>query len=149
MLLLLQYHNHFVRDLYDLLIHIGQSTQGTVWFNNAIEPSMHVGNFHDDVIKWKHFRVTGHLGGGFHRSPVNSTHKGQWHGALMFSLICARINGWLNNREAGDLGRRRAHYDVTVMQTLAYHIKTDWTDKSSRIACDVLQIWWQAKMPPN
>ena len=33
----------------------------------------------------------------------------------MFSLICARIKGWLNNGEAGDLGRRRAHYDVTVM----------------------------------
>ena len=33
----------------------------------------------------------------------------------MFSLICAWINGWLNNREAGDLRRHRAHYDVTVM----------------------------------
>ena len=27
-------------------------------------------------------------------------------------LICARINGWVNNREAGDLRRHRAHYDV-------------------------------------
>ena len=26
---------------------------------------------------------------GIHRSPVNSPHKGQWRGALMFSLICA------------------------------------------------------------
>ena len=33
----------------------------------------------------------------------------------MFSLICARINGWVNNREAGDLRRYRAHYDVIVM----------------------------------
>ena len=33
----------------------------------------------------------------------------------MFSLICVWINGWVNNREAGDLRRRRAHYDVTVM----------------------------------
>ena len=39
-------------------------------------------------------------------------HKG---GALMFSLICAWINGWVNNREAGDLKRHHAHYDVTVM----------------------------------
>ena len=30
-------------------------------------------------------------------SPVNSRHKGQWCGALMFSLICAWINGWVNN----------------------------------------------------
>ena len=43
---------------------------------------------------------------------VNSPHKGQWRGALKFSLICAWINGWLNNREAGDLRRHRAHYDV-------------------------------------
>ena len=47
--------------------------------------------------------------------PVNSPHKGQWRGALMFTLICARINGWVNNREAGDLRRYRAHYDVIVM----------------------------------
>ena len=48
-------------------------------------------------------------------SPVNSPHKGQWRGAFMFSLICARINGWVNNREAGDLRRYSCHYDVTVM----------------------------------
>ena len=47
--------------------------------------------------------------------PVNSPHKGQWRGALMFSLICVWINGRVNNREAGDLRRYRAHYDVTVM----------------------------------
>ena len=52
---------------------------------------------------------------GIHRSPVNSPHKGQWREALMFSLICARINGWVNNREAGDLRRHHAHYDVTIM----------------------------------
>ena len=50
-----------------------------------------------------------------HRSPVNSPHKGQWRGALMFSLICAWINGWVNNGEAGDLRRHRVHYDVTIM----------------------------------
>ena len=48
-------------------------------------------------------------------SPVNSPHKIQWRGALMFSLICAWIRGWVNDREAGDLRRHRAHYDVTVM----------------------------------
>ena len=48
--------------------------------------------------------------------PVNSPHKGQCRGALMFSLICARLNGWVNNREAGDLGRHCVHYDVTVME---------------------------------
>ena len=48
-------------------------------------------------------------------SPVNSPHKGQWRGALMFPLICVGINGWINNREAGDLRRHCAHYDVSVM----------------------------------
>ena len=71
--------------------------------------------FHDDVIKWKHFPRCWPFVLGIHRSPVNSPHKGQWRGALMFSLICAWINRWVNNREAGDLRRYRAHYDVIVM----------------------------------
>ena len=48
--------------------------------------------------------------------PVNSPHRGQWRGALMFSLICVWLNGWVNNREAGDLRRHRGHYDVIVMR---------------------------------
>ena len=52
---------------------------------------------------------------GIHRSPVNSPHKGKWRGALMFSLNCAWTNGWGNNRDAGDLRRNRAHYDVTLL----------------------------------
>ena len=48
--------------------------------------------------------------------PVNSPHKGQWREALMFSLICAWINGWVNDREAGDLRRNCAHYDITVTE---------------------------------
>ena len=67
------------------------------------------------------FRVTGHLCGD-HRSPVNSPHKGQWRGALMFSLICAWINGWVNNGEAGDLRRHRAQYGVTVRICLVVYI---------------------------
>ena len=72
---------------------------------------------HDDVIKWKHFPRNWPFVRGIHRSPVNSPHKGQWRGALMFTLICARINGWVNTREAGDLRRYRPHYDVIVMGT--------------------------------
>ena len=43
---------------------------------------------------------------------------GQWRAALLFSLICTGIKGWLNNGEAGDLRRHRAHYDVMVMYEL-------------------------------
>ena len=70
---------------------------------------------HDDVIKWKHFPRYWPFVREIHRSSVNFPHKGQWRGALMFTLICARMNGWVNNREAGDLRRYRVHYDVIVM----------------------------------
>ena len=70
---------------------------------------------HDNVIKWKHFPRYWPFVRGIHRSPVNSPHKGQWRGALMFSLICVWINGWATNGEAADLRRYRAHCDVTVM----------------------------------
>ena len=36
----------------------------------------------------------------------------------MFSLIYVWINGWVNNRDAGDLRRYRGHYDVNVMSQL-------------------------------
>ena len=52
---------------------------------------------------------------GIHRSPVNSPHKGQWRGTLIFSLICAWTNGWVNNRDTSDLRHHRALYDVTGM----------------------------------
>ena len=52
---------------------------------------------------------------GIHRSPMNSPHKGQWRGALMFSVIYAWINGSVNNSEAGNLKRHRPHYDVIAM----------------------------------
>ena len=59
---------------------------------------------HDDVIKWKHFPRYWLIVWGIHRWPVNSPHKGQWRGALMFTLICAWTNCWVNNPYDGDLG---------------------------------------------
>ena len=75
---------------------------------------------HDDVIKRKQFQLYWPFVQGIHRSSVNSPHKGQWRGALLFSLICAWTNSWVNNRDAGDLRRHRAHYYVNVMQYIAY-----------------------------
>ena len=67
---------------------------------------------------------------GIHRSPVNSPHKGHWCGALMFSLIYAWINGWVNNRDAGDLRGPRIHYDATVMITcVSIAIDPVWNSK--------------------
>ena len=70
---------------------------------------------HGDVIKWKHFTrywsfVRGTIGHWW--TPPR---KGQWRGALVFSLICARTNCQASNRDAGHLGRYRTYYDFTVL----------------------------------
>ena len=44
---------------------------------------------HNDVIKRKHFPRYWPFLRGIMRSLVDSPHKGQWRGALMFSLTCA------------------------------------------------------------
>ena len=49
--------------------------------------------------------------------------EGKWRGPLVFSLICAWTNGWVNNREVGDLRRHRVHYDVTLMMTLSWETR--------------------------
>ena len=51
---------------------------------------------HDNVIKWKHLPRYWPFVRGICRSPLDSPHKGQRRGALMFSLICAWTNGWAN-----------------------------------------------------
>ena len=56
---------------------------------------------------------------GMHKPSVNFPHKGQWS-CTLFSLICAYTNGWVDNRDAGDLRCHRTHYDVIVMGTPIY-----------------------------
>ena len=60
------------------------------------------------------FRVTGLCAGN---SPVTGEFPAQRPvtRALMFSLICAWINSWVNNGDAGNLRSHRSHYDVIVM----------------------------------
>ena len=98
---------------------------------------------HDDVIKWKHFPRYWPFVRGIHRSPMNSLHKGQWRGAFMFSLICAWINLWVNNREAGDWRRYDA---IALMMTSSLCSSTyrSWVQKrrnSSALAMK-LRISW-------
>ena len=79
----------------------------------------------DFIAWWRHQMetLTALLAVCAGNSPVTGEfpRQGQWREALVFSLICAWLNGWVNNREAGDLGRHRAHYDVTVMDQLIRH----------------------------
>ena len=51
---------------------------------------------HDDVSKWKHFPRHWPFVRVIHRSPVNSPHKGQWHGALNFFHLA--LNKRLNKQ---------------------------------------------------
>ena len=69
---------------------------------------------HDDVIKWKTFPRYWPF---VRRIPVTDElpSKTQWRWALMFSLTCAWTNGWVNNRDVGDLRHYHAYYDVIVM----------------------------------
>ena len=98
---------------------------------------------HDDVIKWKHFPRYWPFVRRIHRSPVNSPHKGQWRGALMFSLICTRINGWVNNGEAGDLKRHRVHYVVTVMIPIEISLKFVFNGPINNILAMVQIMAWR------
>ena len=107
--------SHSYRDMYCILMLLVSCrfTKFEIWkYRKMIIILITV--WHDDVIKWKHFPRDWHFVRWIHRSPVNPPHGGQWRGALRFSLVCARINSWINNREAGDLRRHRAHYDVIV-----------------------------------
>ena len=108
---------------------------------------------HDDVIKWEHFPRYWSFVRGIHWSPVNSPHKGQWHGALMFSLICAWLNGWVNNRGAADPRRHRPHHDVTVLHTRIHNyvqysvewftgMKVIWTSEECKVVCSVCTNVW-------
>ena len=57
----------------------------------------------------------------------------------MFSLICAWINGWVNNRGAGDLRCHCAHYDVTVMRQNGFKIPIEFLTEPCFFACDSLK----------
>ena len=49
-------------------------------------------------------------------SPVTGEFLAQRPGMRSFDVFfdLRLLNGWVNNGDAGDLRRRRAHYDVTV-----------------------------------
>ena len=81
---------------------------------------------HDDAIKWKDFPRYWPFVLGIHRSPMNSPHKGQWRGALMFFF-----NQQLSkNGDADELRRHTAHDDVIVMDIttdIADNLNQEWS----------------------
>ena len=99
-------------------------------------------NFHQmsqhDVIKWKHFPCYWPFVQGNHQSLVNSPHKGQWHGALMFLWSVPWINGWVNNREADDL---RCH---RVLHSLWHHCYEEMQN-----GCCITRAWIKHVLKTN
>ena len=87
---------------------------------------------HDDSIEIQYVMMTSSNGKfsalltlGAENSPVTGEFPSQR------PLISAWTKGWVNNHEAGDLRRHRAHYDVTVMKYL--------TNRDRSVDCDGLQ----------
>ena len=78
------------------------------WFSSKTENTMMTSS-NENI-----FRISGPLR-GIHRWPLDPHHEGHGGRALMFSLIYAWTNSWVNNRDAGDLKRDRAHHDVSLM----------------------------------
>ena len=97
-------------------------------------------SWHDDVIKMKKFSALLALCDGNSPVTVNSPHKGQWGGALMFSLICAWTNDWVYKRDAGDFRRHRIHCDVTVMVRSTYDESTNVFTTRLRWICPAMIV---------
>ena len=93
--------NHLEIYLYKISLRTprGQWVNGWSNYTSLMDEAVYTYH-HDDVIKWKHFPHYWHFGWEIQRSLVNSPHKGQWRGALMFSLICAS-NNWLSKQSWG------------------------------------------------
>ena len=72
-------------------------------------------------------------------TPVNSPRKSQWRGALVFYLLSAWTNGWVNNRDGDDLKRHRAHYGVTVM------VENIWCG-SSNGRTRIRRMWFKSSL---
>ena len=95
-----------------ILVKCGRWQKSSMGYVNSMtDGSMPFCIIHEDVIKWKQFPPYWSFVWGIHRWPE----KGQWSGALMRSLISAWTHGWANSRDAGDLRRQCAHYDITVI----------------------------------
>ena len=123
--------------------------QGSAGLNNGLAP-----NRRETAKWWRHQKMETFCAllaicAGNHRWSVNSPHKGQWREALMFSLICTRINGWVNSFVAGDLGRHRPIMTFflwsetrTVQFTSSYMCHLTWMSSVNYTGCSPLS-WYR------
>ena len=96
-------------------IHVYWSLSGKCGMNLAFQMEWSQTSWvnHDDDIKWNYFPRYWSFVSGIHRSP----HKGQWRGALIFSLIC--LNHLLSKQ-----WRRR--WFETLSSSLWRHCNSTW-----------------------
>ena len=74
-------------------------------------------------------------------SPVTGEFPSQ---ALMFSLICAWTNDWVNDRDAGDLRHHRAHYDAHYKPLLFTSLSMSYACRVNgccKYDMDVIVLW--------
>ena len=110
------------------------------------------------------FRVTGPLCGELTGPGEFPTQRPVTRSFDVFFFICVRINGWVNNREACDLRRHRAHYDVNIMKSTLPLIRwpqlsiasQDFTNTSLRhtqnsrhLTSRIYLCWQQDTLPQN
>ena len=98
-------------------------------------------------------------------SPVTGEFPSQRPVTRSFGVFCAWTNGWVNNRDVGDMKRHHAHYDVIVMwvsvvspmercgpRNRVYNVKTRWsrvTDICVSITLTSWWAWWRLKSPAS
>ena len=83
-------------------------------------------------------------------SPVTGEFpsQSQWRRPLMFSLICAWTNDWVNNREPGDLRRDCAHYDVICCNEQWYSYFHQWWICPTSLILSKYNFYWETQMFP-
>ena len=102
------------------------------------------------------FRVTGHLCEEFTAPRWIPLTKGQCRRALMFFLICAWTNGWVNTEGDCDLRRHRADYEQAMVSTInnrynvvqisryhRKHVNSEFENlKSAEMNKTIVLGWW-------
>ena len=96
----------------------GGVSQACLYFKDADSIlSFHGDRFHMMTSSNRNiFRVTGHLCGKFTSHRTKASDAELW----CYLWYAPKTNGWANNRDAGDLKRNHADYDVMVMKYLGY-----------------------------
>ena len=113
----------FPTDTNSCLI-ISVDNKGSSWYHGMTKATMIIWAFCVSCLTWCHQMETlsALLAICAGNSPVSIEFPAQRPVTRSFDIFfdLPPNNGWVNNREAGDLRRYRAHYDVTVMRRVTY-----------------------------